>query len=106
MKIKLVLGVLAAAFAVSTASAQTLTIGTVAMKKVFESYYKTKDAEARINEARSAAKQELDDRMDVYNKGVAEVKMLNEDIDKPELSKENKEQRSTSLDEKGAESNR
>jgi outer membrane protein len=103
MKIKLVLGVLAAAFAVSTASAQTLKIGTVDMKKVFESYYKTKDAEARINEARNAAKKELDDRMDVYNKGVAEVKKLNEDIDKPELSKENKEQRSKSRDEKVAE---
>ena len=49
MKSKFVLGVLAAAFAVSTASAQTLKIGTVDMKKVFESYYKTKDAEARIN---------------------------------------------------------
>jgi outer membrane protein len=73
------------------------------MKKVFESYYKTKDAEARINEARSAAKKELDDRMDVYNKGVAEVKKLNEEIDKPELSKENKEQRSKTRDEKVAE---
>ena len=26
------------------------------MKKVFESYYKTKDAEAKINEARNTAK--------------------------------------------------
>jgi outer membrane protein len=103
MKSKFVLGVLAAAFAISTASAQTLKIGTVDMKKVFESYYKTKDAEARINEARSAAKKELDDRMDVYNKGVAEVKKLNEEIDKPELSKENKEQRSKARDEKVAE---
>jgi outer membrane protein len=103
MKMTFALGALAAAFAVSTASAQTLKIGTVDMKKVFESYYKTKDAEARINEARSAAKKELDDRMDVYNKGVAEVKKLNEEIDKPELSKENKEQRSKTRDEKVAE---
>jgi len=103
MKMKFVLGVLATAFALSTASAQTLKIGTVDMKKVFENYYKTKDAEARINEARAAAKKELDDRMDVYNKGVAEVRKLNEEIDKPELSKENKEQRSKSRDEKVAE---
>ena len=87
----------------ATASAQTLKIGTVDMKKVFESYYKTKDAEMRINDARNAAKKELDDRMDVYNKGVAEVKKFNEEIDKPELSKENKEQRSKSRDEKVAE---
>ena len=103
MKMKFVLGVLATAFALSTASAQTLKIGTVDMKKVFENYYKTKDAEARINEARAAAKKELDDRMDVYNKGVAEVRKLNEEIDKPELSKENKEQRSKTRDEKVAE---
>ena len=90
-------------FTASAASAQTVKIGTVDMKKVFESYYKTKDAEARINEARNSAKKELDDRMDVYNKGVAEVKKLNEEIDKPELSKENKEQRSKSRDEKVAE---
>ena len=73
------------------------------MKKVFESYYKTKDAEARINEARNAAKKELEDRMDVYNKGVEEVKKLNEEIDKPELSKEAKEQKSKARDEKVAE---
>ena len=51
-------------FTASAASAQTVKIGTVDMKKVFESYYKTKDAEARINEARNSAKKELDDRMD------------------------------------------
>jgi outer membrane protein len=87
-------------FGAATASAQTLKVGTVDMKKVFESYYKTKDAEARINEARNAAKKELDDRMDVYNKGVAEVKKLNEEIEKPELSKDAKEQKSKSRDEK------
>ena len=93
----------ALAFGTGTASAQTLKLGTVDMKKVFESYYKTKDAEARINEARNAAKKELDDRMDVYNKGVAEVKKLNEDIDKPELGKENKEQKSKTRDERVSE---
>ena len=103
MKYPTVLLLAACLFTASSASAQTLKIGTVDMKKVFESYYKTKDAEARINEARNSAKKELDDRMDVYNKGVAEVKKLNEEIDKPELSKENKEQRSKSRDEKVAE---
>ncbi len=88
---------------ISSATAQTLKVGTVDMKKVFESYYKTKDAESRINEARNSAKKELDDRMDVYNKGVADVKKLNEEIDKPELSKEAKDQKSKSRDEKVSE---
>jgi outer membrane protein len=87
-------------FGAASASAQSLKVGTVDMKKVFESYYKTKDAEARINEARNAAKKELDDRMDVYNKGVAEVQKLNQEIEKPELSKDAKEQRSKGRDEK------
>ncbi len=95
----------AAFLAASTlsASAQTLKVGTVDMKKVFESYYKTKDAESRINEAKAAAKKELEDRMEGYNKGVAEVKKLNEEIDRPELGKENKELKSKARDEKVSE---
>ena len=88
------------AFGTLSASAQAFRIGTVDMKKVFENYYKTKDAEARINEARAAAKKELEDRMDVYNKGVNEVKKMNEDIDNPALGKEGKEQKSKARDEK------
>ena len=88
-----------------SASAQTVKIGTVDMKKVFEGYYKTKDAEARINEARNAAKKEMDDRMDVYNKGVNEVKKMNEEIESPALGKEAKETKSKARDEKVQELN-
>ncbi|MDB6171697.1 MAG: hypothetical protein JWL59_1008 [Chthoniobacteraceae bacterium] len=91
------------AIGAASASAQTLKIGTVDMKKVFENYYKTKDAESHINEARTAAKKELDDRMDVYNKGAAEAKKINDEIEKPELSKEAKEKKAKDRDEKVAE---
>ena len=90
-------------FGSASASAQAMKIGTVEMKKVFESYYKTKDAETRINEARANAKKELDERMDLYTKGLQEVKKLNEDIDKPELSKEAKDKKSKERDDKVAE---
>ena len=63
----------AAAFALPAstfAQSVTIKIGTVDMKKVFESYYKTKDAEAKINEARNAAKKELEDRMDELTQAV------------------------------------
>lgn len=93
------------AFGAVSASAQTVKIGTVDMKKVFENYYKTKDAEARINEARNAAKKEMDDRMDVYNKGVNEVKKMNEEIESPALGKEAKEAKSKARDEKVGELN-
>jgi outer membrane protein len=75
------------------ASAQNLKIGTVDMKRVFESYYKTKDAEAKINEKRNSAKKELEDRMDVEKKALEEIKKLDEDIQKPELSKPAKEEK-------------
>lgn len=100
---------LAAVFALalvpSTASAQSVTIriGTVDMKKVFESYYKTKDAESKINEARNNAKKELEDRMDQAKKILEEVKKLDEDIARPELGKEAKDQKTKVRGEKAGE---
>lgn len=76
--------VMAGGFA-STASAQ-IRIGTVDMKQVFESYYKTKDAEQKINEQRNIAKKELEDRLEVYKKAVGEVQKLDEEIERPEIS--------------------
>ena len=72
---------------VSTSHAQ-VKIGTVDMNKIFSAYYKTKDAEARINEDRNSAKQELDERMDTYKKNLDEINKLNDSINKPALSKE------------------
>ncbi len=106
MKHSLTLPLLIAALcfgAFDTASAQTpVKIGTVDMKKVFENYYKTKDAEARINEARNSAKKELEDRMDTYKKGTDEVQKLNGEL-RPELSKEATAAKSKTRDEKIAE---
>jgi outer membrane protein len=95
--------ILALAVGSATASAQALKLGTVDMKKVFESYYKTKDAEAKINEARNSAKKELEDRMDIAKKSLEEVKKLDEDIQKPELSREAKDQKQKIRSEKAAE---
>ena len=86
----------------ASASAQTK-VGTVDMKKVFENYYKTKDAEQHINEDRNAAKKELEDRMDTYKKLTDEVKKLNDEIQNPALSKEAKDSKSKQRDEKSAE---
>lgn len=103
MKKYLILTLLAAVLGSASASAQNIKVGTVDMKKVFESYYKTKEAEAKINEARNNAKKELEDRMDVAKKTLDEVKKLDEEISKPELSKEAKEQKAKSRSEKAAE---
>ena len=84
---------LALALGAGTAFAQSLKIGTVDMKRIFDSYYKTKDAESKINEARNAAKKELEDRMDIAKKAVDEVKKLDEEISNAALSKDAKEQK-------------
>ena len=105
MKKYLVLPILfIAALAIGTpkASAQATKIGTVDMKKVFDSYYKTKDAESKINEQRNAAKKELEDRMDIAKKSLEEVKKLDEEIANPALGKEAKEQKSKLRSEKAA----
>lgn len=96
-------GALLLAAQLPVAAQSMVKIGTVDMKLVFEKYYKTKDAEARINEARGSAKKEMDDRADVYQRGRAEVVKIEEEIQKPELSKETKEQKLKVYQEKVAE---
>jgi outer membrane protein len=59
--------VAAAALAFGTpALAQEMKIGIVDMGRVFSEYHKTKEAEKRVNEDKSAAKKELDERAARY----------------------------------------
>jgi outer membrane protein len=83
----------------STSHAQ-VKIGTVDMNRIFSSYYKTKDAEARINEARNSAKQELDERMDTYKQDVDAINKLNDDIQNPALSSDAKASKTKDRDDK------
>lgn len=93
MKKHIILTLVAAVLSSAAASAQNIKVGTVDMKKVFESYYKTKEAEAKINESRNNAKKLLEDRMDLAKKVLDEIKKIDEELQKPELSKESKEQK-------------
>jgi outer membrane protein len=103
MKKHVILTLVLALFGASAAQAQQLKIGSVDMKKVFESYHKTKDAEAKINEARNNAKKELEDRLDIQKKAMEEVQKMNTEIENPALSKEAKETKTKGRDEKIAE---
>ncbi len=75
-------------------------VGTIDMKAVFDNYYKTKDAEAKINESRTQAKKELDDRLDTFNKGQEQARKLNDEANKPELSEKAKAEKVKGLNEK------
>ena len=81
-----------------SANAQgSMKIGTLDMKLVFDSYYKTKEAEVKINEARSQAKKELDERLETFNKAQADARKLNEEANKPELTEKAKAVKSISV---------
>jgi outer membrane protein len=66
--------------------AQSLKIGTVDMQRAFKEYTKTKDAEAKINDAKNAAKKEYDDRADSYKKALDKVNNLNKQLESTALS--------------------
>ena len=68
----------------SEASAQ-LKIGTVDMKAVFEKYWRTKEAETKMNEVRSQVKRDLDERAEKRKSLEAEITKLNDELKKTEL---------------------
>ena len=84
-----------------TAPAQsTLKIGTVDMNRAFKEYGKTKDAEAKINDAKNQAKKEYDDRADAYKKALDDINNLNKQLDAPALSADAKTQKAKERDDK------
>jgi outer membrane protein len=80
--------------------AQGLKVGTIDMNRAFKEYNKTKDAEAKINEAKNAAKKEYDDRADAYKKSLDEINKLNQQLDAPALSADAKTAKAKERDEK------
>jgi len=83
------------------ASAQgTLKIGTVDMQRAFKEYNKTKEAEAKINEAKNAARKEYDDRAEDYKKALDEINNLNKQLESPALSADKKTQTAKERDDK------
>jgi outer membrane protein len=101
MKKLLLLAVAAALVSPAASFAQgSLRIGTIDMQRAFKEYGKTKDAEAKINEAKNAAKKEYDDRADGYKKALDEINSLNKQLDAPALSADAKSQKAKERDDK------
>src|SRR5881394_926281 len=88
------------AFPVVAFAQGALKIGTVDMQRAFKECNKTKDAEAKINDAKNAAKKEYDDRADAYKKALDEINALNKQLDAPALSADAKTQKAKERDEK------
>ena len=90
MKKNLILSLFIAALTFSNQASAEINIGTVDMKKVFENYKKTKDAEQRISEMRNKYKKELDERMEKLKGMKDDIDKLTEQTKKAELSNEKK----------------
>src|SRR3989440_10229307 len=90
----------ALAFPAAIYAQGTLKIGTIDMQRAFKEYSKTKDAEAKINDAKNAAKKEYDDRAESYKKALDEINTLNKQLDAPALSADAKTQKAKERDDK------
>ena len=80
-----------------------LKLGSVDMKKVFESYWRTKEAETKMSETRAVLKRDLDERMEKRKELQDSIEKLNDDIKKPELSKDRATTKMKERDDKIAE---
>ena len=78
----------------------TLKIGTVDMNRTFREYNKTKDAEAKINDAKNQAKKEYDERADTYKKALDDINNLNKQLEAPALSADAKAAKAKERDDK------
>lgn len=91
-------------FILSLASAGTacaeLKVGTVDMKKIFESYWKTKDAETTMSNTRSTLKRDLDERMEKRKELQDSIEKLNDEIKKPELAQATAQKKAKERDDK------
>ena len=75
-------------------------IATIDMNRAFKEYNKTKDAEAKINDAKNAAKKEYHDRADAYKKALDEINGLNKQLDSSALSADAKTKLAKDRDDK------
>jgi outer membrane protein len=82
------------------AFSQAMKIGTVDMNRAFKEYNKTKDAEAKINDAKNAAKKEYDERAESYKKALDDINKLNQQLEAPALSADAKSSKAKERDEK------
>jgi Skp family chaperone for outer membrane proteins len=80
--------------------AQGMKIGTVDMNRTFREYNKTKEAEAKINDAKNQAKKEYDERADAYKKALDDINNLNKQLEAPALSADAKAQKAKERDDK------
>jgi outer membrane protein len=79
---------------------RNLKMAVIDMQTAFKNYNKTKEAEAKINDAKNAAKREYDDRAEAYKKALDEINNLNKQLESRALSADKKTQMAKERDDK------
>lgn len=87
-------------FAIVQTAGAELNVGTVDVNRAFKEYRKTKEADAKLNDAKEAAKKEFDERAEAYKKELEEINKINAQLDAPALTTEAKAQKAKQRDEK------
>jgi outer membrane protein len=64
-----------------------LKVGTVDMNRIFNEYYKTKDAKAKYSQEEAAAEKELNSRVDGLKQNVQEINQINAALEQSGVSK-------------------
>ena len=77
--------------AVPAMHAADMKVGTVDMNKIFQSYYKTKDAENKINEQLAAFQSEFNSRQETYRKSLEEIQDMNKKMEDKALAQAKKD---------------
>lgn len=75
-------------------------IGIVDMNYIFSEYYKTKDAQAQYTASEVVANKEFNERVNLLKKGMDEIKAIETNLEKTDLSKETREAKIKEHDEK------
>ena len=73
---------------VAAAPAQSLKVGVVDINKVFSSYYKTRDIDKQLAEARAGATKDLDERLAHHKQMLDDISALGKAIENADLSPE------------------
>ncbi|MEO6053857.1 MAG: OmpH family outer membrane protein [Chthoniobacterales bacterium] len=89
MKKRIILAsVLAATLLAAPSSYAQMKVGTISMEKVLTDYYKTKEAQGKLQDVEKSAQKELDDRLATFKSLLEEVKKLEADANNSALSKD------------------
>ena len=93
------------AFAFNTASAE-LTVVTVSMQKLFDGYYKSDEANQRLESIRAQAVSEAEEKEEELQSMAEEIRLMQEDLQNPVLTDASKAEKQAELQAKAQEGQR